>query len=88
MPFPIHVERQLRQQIHLINFEEKKKVLQVVLAAPDDYQEIHGDDLPLFWQESTQIVLFMAVLDELHMKSCFDMTPGSGAFMEACLSLG
>ena len=59
-----------------------------VPAAPDQYVEEHGDDQPLFWQESKPIALFTALLQELNIQAVLGVTPGSGACMEAALTLG
>lgn len=76
------------RELPLIAFTEKQKVFPAVPAAPDTYQDSHGADQPLFWQESKPIALWLALIDELKIKCCFDMTAGSGALMEACLTRG
>ena len=78
-------------EMPMIALEEKKKVLaslSAVPAAPDTWQDVHGEDLPLFWQESKPIAFYQALIDEHKIKSVFDITAGSGAMMEACLTRG
>ncbi|CAJ1367828.1 unnamed protein product, partial [Effrenium voratum] len=78
-------------ELPLVSGEEKKKILPAapaVQAAPDSWRDVHGDDVPLFWQESKPIALFAAVLDELTIKAVVDVTAGTGALMEACLTRG
>ncbi|CAL1156111.1 unnamed protein product, partial [Cladocopium goreaui] len=41
-----------------------------------------------FWQESKPISFFNAILDEYKVTAVFDVTAGSGAFMEASLTRG
>ena len=70
------------KELPLISLEEKKKVFGgSAVPAPDDYQESHHDDQPLFWQESKPIALWLALLDELRIQSVFDVSAGSGALM-------
>ena len=76
------------KELPLISFEEKKKILGSAVPAPDEYRENHHDDQPLFWQESKPIALWLALLDELRIQSVFDVSAGSGALMEACLTRG
>ena len=78
----------LLKELPLISFEEKKKILGSAVPAPDEYRENHHDDQPLFWQESKPIALWLALLDELRIQSVFDVSAGSGALMEACLTRG
>ena len=80
------------KELPLISLAEKQKVfpqaIPAVQPAPDQYQEEHGSDQPLFWQESKPIALWLALLDELKIQCVFDVTAGSGALMEACLTRG
>ena len=77
-------------ELPLINCEDKKKILPAAPAvpAPDTWQEAHGEDVPLFWQEGKPIEFYLALLDEFTGKAVFDLTAGSGALMEACLTRG
>ena len=81
-------------ELPLINLAEKVKVLAGAVPAvppaeaPATWKDRHGDDVPLFWQEGKPISLFLAILDELKIKAVFDVTVGSGALMEACLTRG
>ena len=81
-------------ELPLIKLAEKVKVLAGAVPAvppaeaPATWKDRHGDDVPLFWQEGKPISLFLAILDELKIKAVFDMTVGSGALMEACLTRG
>ena len=77
-------------ELPLIALGEKAKVLgvQAAPAAPAQWQEAHGEDVPLFWQESKPISLYMAIIDEFKITSVFDVMAGSGALMEACLTRG
>eukprot|EP00435_Cladocopium_sp_Y103_P066722 s117_g29.t1 len=76
------------KEIPLISLDEKKRVLGSTVPAPDEYRENHHDDQPLFWQESKPIALWLALLDELRIQSVFDVSAGSGALAEACLTRG
>ena len=69
---------------------EKAKVLarSEVPQAPEDWQDRNGTDVPLFWQEGKPIRFYLSVLDEFKIKAAFDVTAGSGALMEACLTRG
>ena len=73
-------------QLPLIALGEKAKVLgvQAAPAAPAQWQEAR----PLFWREAKPISLYMAIIDEFKITSVFDVTSGSGALMEACLTRG
>lgn len=82
-------------ELPLISSQEKGKVLATavpavpaVKAAPDTWRDLHGEDVPLFWQEGKPICFYIALLDELKIKAVFDVTPGTGALMEACLTRG
>ena len=55
---------------------------------PDEWLERHGQDTPLFWNESKPIALWCALIDDWKVQAVFDITPGSGALMEACLTRG
>ncbi|CAL1141143.1 unnamed protein product [Cladocopium goreaui] len=58
-------------------------------APPEDWTDRFGDNaVPLFWQESKPISFFNAILDEYKVTAVFDVTAGSGAFMEASLTRG
>ena len=76
------------KELPLISLEEKKKVFGSAVPAPDDYQERHHDDQPLSWQESKPIALWLALLGELRIQCASDVSAGSGALMEACLTRG
>lgn len=75
-------------ELPLIACGEKKKVLPAVPAvpAPEPWKERHGEDVPLFWQEGKPIEFYLAVLDEFRGQAVLDLTAGSGALMEACLT--
>eukprot|EP00435_Cladocopium_sp_Y103_P074779 s326_g51.t1 len=77
-------------ELPLINSDDKKKVLPAVPAvqAPEPWKESHGEDVPLFWQEGKPIEFYLALLDEFKGKAVLDLTAGSGALMEACLTRG
>ena len=90
-------------EMPLINSSEKAKLLgstvvqgsrsisQIQAAAPDlpdDWLERNGKDVPLFWNESKPIAFWCALIDDWKIQAVFDLTPGSGACMEACLMRG
>lgn len=53
---------------------------------PEDWMEAHGADAPLYWSESKPIAC--ALLDEVRIQAVFDVTPDSGALMEAAMTRG
>lgn len=55
---------------------------------PEAWADKHGKLEPLFWQETKPISYWICMLTDFKIKAVFDMTPGSGALAEACLSLG
>ena len=79
-------------ELPLIACSEKAKILTAaapaVPAAPQAWQDAHTDDVPLFWQEGKPISFYLAILDEFKVKAVFDVTAGSGAMMEACITRG
>lgn len=54
----------------------------------DEWTEANGSDSPLFWSESKPIALWCALLDDFKVQAIFDVTPGSGALMEAAMTRG
>ena len=88
-------------EIPLIDSGEKAKVMGNLVitgpgstvqgpgpALPDEWQERNGRDQPLFWNESKPIAFWCALIDDWKIQAIFDVTPGSGALMEACLTRG
>lgn len=79
-------------ELPLITCAEKAKIFTAaapaVPAAPQAWQDAHTDDVPLFWQEGKPINFYLAILDEFKVKAIFDVTAGSGAMMEACITRG
>ena len=75
-------------ELPLMSLTEKAQVLGSA-APPEDWTDRFGDNaVPLFWQESKPISFFNAILDEYKVTAVFDVTAGSGAFMEASLTRG
>ena len=80
-------------EIPLLSLEEKKNILfqstvQSPAPPPAEWKERHGEDVPLFWNESKPIAFWQALLDDWSIQAVFDVTPGSGALMEASLTRG
>jgi len=77
-------------ELPLIAADEKKKIFPAAPAvpAPEPWKECHGEDVPLFWQEAKPIEFYLALLDEFKGQAVLDLTAGSGALMEACLTRG
>ena len=75
-------------QLPFIPQNDKKAIVKNVPDAPDDWADRNDGDVPLFWMESKSIGLWGALLDEFKITACFDVTAGSGALMEACISRG
>ena len=78
-------------ELPLLSLTEKAQVLGSAASAapPEDWTDRFGDNaVPLFWQESKPISFFNAILDEYKVTAVFDVTAGSGAFMEASLTRG
>lgn len=48
----------------------------------------HSSGVPLFWQEVRPVSFWQGLLEELKVKSVFDLSPGSGALASACLLSG
>lgn len=84
------VELRASAMLPLIAPKEKQAIMgsSKPLDPPEDWAEKYGGDVPLFWQEGKSIGFCKALLDEFRIKSIFDMTPGSGALMEAALIRG
>ena len=82
------VEFRSSSQLPLIEKGDKKNIINSVPETPEDWVEKHGTAIPLFWAESKPIGLWGALLDEFKVRACFDLTPGSGALMEAALVRG
>ena len=78
-------------ELPLINADDKKKILvpaNQAVQVPETWKESHAEDVPLFWQECKPIELYLALLDEFKGQAVLDLTAGSGALMEACLTRG
>ena len=84
------VELRASAMLPLISPKEKQTIMGStrLLQPPEDWSEKFGNDVPLFWQEGKSIGFWGALLDEFRIKSIFDVTPGSGALMEAALLRG
>ncbi|CAL1168962.1 unnamed protein product [Cladocopium goreaui] len=85
------VEFRSSYELPLMSLTEKAQVLGSAASAapPEDWTDRFGDNaVPLFWQESKPISFFNAILDEYKVTAVFDVTAGSGAFMEASLTRG
>ena len=83
------VDYRAAAEIPLVSKETKTKILGTpVPDPPEDWQDRHGLDVPLFWQESKPIAFWNALLEEFCVGAVFDVTSGSGALMEACLTGG
>lgn len=84
------VESRASAMLPLISPKEKQTIMGSCkpVLPPDDWTEKYGGDVPLFWQEGKSISFWGALLEEFRIKSIFDMTPGSGALMEAALLRG
>ena len=80
-------------EIPLLSIEEKKNILcqsavHSPAPPPAEWKDRHGEDLPLFWNESKPIAFWQALLDDWSIQAVFDVSPGSGALMEAALTRG
>ena len=76
-------------ELPMISTDEKTKIFgYTVPEAPDTWQEQHGATQPLFWQEGRPISFYLAILGELKVTAVMDLTAGSGALLEACLTRG
>ena len=84
-------------ELPLIDHEEKVKIFaaapavlstSVIPVPPEAWKDRHGNDVPLFWQEGKPIGFYNAFLEELQVKAVFDVSAGTGALMEACLTHG
>ena len=88
----VHIQRHL-YWCDLSTFvrDAVNQLLQVQAEAPTlphDWLERHGQDALLFGNESKPIAFWCALIDDWKIQALFDVTPGSGALMEACLTRG
>ena len=70
-----------------LNILDPKRVLSPP-TLPDEWDEKNGQDVPLYWQESKPIALWIALLDDWKVQAIMDLSPGSGALCEAALTRG
>ncbi|CAK9105294.1 Cyclin-dependent kinase-like 4 [Durusdinium trenchii] len=87
------VEYRSINEMPLIAKDDKLKILDPkrVLSPPtlpDEWDEKNGQDVPLYWQESKPIALWIALLDDWKVQAIMDLSPGSGALCEAALTRG
>ena len=81
-------------EIPLISADEKCRVLDPSGKAakpdlPEDWTDRNGpQDVPLFWHESKPIAFYCALIDDFKFQAILDLSPGSGALMEAALTRG
>ena len=87
------VEYRAVSEIPLVSRETKCKILGLDAtvpgpALPEDWQDRHDQDTPLFWNESKPIACWNAILEDFCVEAVFDCTAGTGALMEASLTAG
>ena len=74
----------------LINRAAKEKLLGHEVESPAATQEVMNTSvgMPLFWQERKSHFFWQALLKDVHARSVFDCTPGSGQCARAAMELG
>ena len=77
-----------RVSLPMIAPAEKIKVFsQATSALPKRWQD-RSSGVPMFWLESKSIDFWAQLLEEATVKCVVDMSPGSGALAQACMSKG
>ncbi|CAE7456312.1 Cdkl4 [Symbiodinium sp. CCMP2592] len=87
------VEYRAVSEMPLVSADTKKKIIAPATTGdlptpPEDWQDRHGSDVPLFWNESKPIAYWNAIIEEFCAEAVFDLTAGTGALMEASLTAG
>ncbi|CAE7220504.1 MPK1 [Symbiodinium sp. CCMP2592] len=87
------VEYRAVSEMPRVSADTKKKIIAPATTGdlptpPEDWQDRHGSDVPLFWNESKPIAYWNAIIEEFCAEAVFDLTAGTGALMEASLTAG
>ena len=84
------VQMPLRTGLARITAEEKNKVFKSPegLIVPDKWVKQFRSGVPLFWHETKPAAFWVQLLQDLHVTSVIDLSPGSGVLANACMSCG
>ena len=79
-----------RTALPLITEADKKIVVKnsQVVEMPRKWKRRGLQGVPLFWNESKSVDLWVRILQDAGIKAVVDVSPGSGTLAEACMKLG
>ena len=79
----------IRTSLARIGSEDKAKIFGEIPAdLPKKWMDSVTEGVPLLWQESKSLEVWVQLLKDVHGEMVIDLSPGSGVLATACLQLG